>query len=115
MTDEELIVAQSESIKKIRKKFPYKDRFVCGSIDFSGHVSGHQGLYHSPLERSGCTWRWDIHEQAILNDFIPQPRKLSTDDISRIHDWLYDRGYATQESVILNARLIKKAQDENVF
>lgn len=84
------------------------DRFlmwVCGGINSHGVVVGHAywsdgGMHdgHHTVEEKACgtTWRWN-HSEGFMFNFIPQPRKMTTEEYTIVEDWLIKKGYATDE------------------
>jgi len=77
-------------------------KWVCGGIDSNGVVVGHaywsddrsEIACHTSEEKAcGATWRMNGHDKWLMSSMIPQPRRLTEDEIFKIEDWLIKHGY----------------------
>lgn len=77
-------------------------QWVCLGIDANGKVVGHPSLAgnlydgeHTAEERSGgTTTRWDPTQLYFMQNFMPQPRRMTDDEFVACQNWLVKHNYA---------------------
>lgn len=91
--------------------------WVCGGIDSNGVVIAHAywdgddvdsvGTHTLEEKACGATWRWNPNDKYLMDDMIPQPRKLTKDEIFKIEDWLFKHGYLKGDEELGDAANIR--------